>query len=285
MKIVRLLLASTICGATVSCGGITCEEERSCGPVVDASASDSRTEADRPETGSEDDTGEPSVDAERAGSRDDGSRDVSSENEAQSPPDADQPTDGRSPDVDPSGDAGRAEAGGNNQDSGTSDATDSGRADALDGSGRGDEGDATGGVPPFACGDPLPVSGFPTVLTAAGSPEAPSGGAITDGVYVLVRVTIYGAYSSVPWDGLELRNGYVHWQHTTYTPNGEAMTGWEEIGQYATVGAALAVDNRICGRDLATRRMWTYSATATRIQLYLRAEATTWVETFALQPE
>lgn len=136
---------------------------------------------------------------------------------------------------------------------------------------------------PFSCGDPLPAVSFPTVLTSSATPPQPAGGNLTDGVYVLEQVVVYGTYSSVPGDVFELRGGYLHHQHTTYSSAGSALTGYEEVGSYASTGAAMAVDVSACGLGTGLS-LWKFTATGDRIQLFDTSSSTTWVQTFTRQP-
>jgi hypothetical protein len=135
----------------------------------------------------------------------------------------------------------------------------------------------------FACGDALPAVTFPTVLTGSGSAPLAAGGAITEGVYRQTRVTIYGTYSSVPGDSFELRNGYFHQRHTTYSSAGSALTGYELIGTYAATGAAMALDVTNCQVGSGPT-LWKFTANGDQIQLFSSASSTTWVQTFQRVP-
>jgi hypothetical protein len=152
----------------------------------------------------------------------------------------------------------------------------------------GGEAGSSGGEPgqapqPFACGDPLPSVTFPTVLTSTGTPPVAAGGELTPGLYILTQVVFYGTYSSVPGDVLELRPGYFHRRHTTYSSTGSALTGYEEIGTYATTGQAMARDVVACGLGSAPG-LWTFTATADEIQLFWTEGSTKRVDIFELQP-
>ncbi len=136
---------------------------------------------------------------------------------------------------------------------------------------------------PFVCGDPLPAVTFPTVLTSTGTPPSATGGEITEGLYVLTEVIFYGSYSSVPGDVLAMRPGYFHRRHTTYSTSGSALTGYEEIGTYATTGQAMARDVTACGLGSAPG-LWKFTATASQIQLFWTEGSTTRIDTFELQP-
>lgn len=216
-----------------------------------------------------------------------------------------------------SGSAGRAEmqgtsggsAGGQSSHGGTAagaggsalDAGSSGQAAASEGGSAGEEaagggggadpssvgGDAgAGGMPvgePFMCGDLLPAVAFPVVLTSTSTAPAAAGGTIADGVYVQTQVVIYGTYSSVPGDVFELRNGFVHRRHTTYSSAGSALTGYEEIGTYAATGAAMARDVTACGLG-GGQALWSFTAHPDEMELFTREGSTTWVQTFERQP-
>jgi hypothetical protein len=182
-----------------------------------------------------------------------------------------------------SGSDGNAGASGDGGEPGSS--GDSGAGGAADSGGSAGDG-GTGGMPPepepFTCDDPLPAVTFPTVLTSTATPPQPAGGVITEGVYVLTQVVIYGTYSSVPGDVFELRDGYLHHQHTSYSSSGSALTGYEQIGTYATTGAAMAIDVVACGLGSGPG-LWKFTANGGQIQLFTSASSTTWVQTFELQ--
>ncbi len=147
-------------------------------------------------------------------------------------------------------------------------------------------GGESGAVPepqPFVCGDPLPAVTFPTVLTSTGTPPAAAGGEITEGLYVLTEVIFYGSYSSVPGDVLAMRPGYFHRKHTTYSSSGSALTGYEEIGTYATTGQAMARDVTACGLGSAPG-LWKFTATPSEIRLFWTEGSTTRIDVFELQP-
>lgn len=136
---------------------------------------------------------------------------------------------------------------------------------------------------PFACGAPLPPVTFPVVITSTAVPPQPAGGELTDGVYVLEQVTIYGTYSSVPGDVFELRGGYLHHQHTTFSKAGSGLAGYEEVGSYATTGGAMAIDLAACniGKGFS---LWKFTAMGDRVQLFTSESSTTWVQTFKRLP-
>jgi hypothetical protein len=186
-----------------------------------------------------------------------------------------------------SGDAGNGAGGAAGADPGSGAAAGAGGAGGT-GTAEGDagasgEGGAAPEPQPFVCGDPLPAVTFPTVLTSTGTPPAAAGGEITEGLYVLTEVVFYGSYSSVPGDVLAMRPGYFHRQHTTYSTTGSALTGYEEIGTYATTGQAMARDVTACGLGSAPG-LWKFTATPSQIRLFWTEGATTRIDTFELQP-
>ena len=139
-------------------------------------------------------------------------------------------------------------------------------------------------VAPLACGDALPAVSFPTVYVASGTPPSPAGGAITEGVYALTKVTCYSSsYSSVSGDSFQLQNGAFHLRHVTYSTSGSALTGYEELGTYAASGAAMAIDVTLCGTSNTAQALWKYTASSTQIETFSGSASDTCIETFALQ--
>jgi hypothetical protein len=150
--------------------------------------------------------------------------------------------------------------------------------------GAGGEGGAAGSMEPvpFSCGDELPPVTFPEVFTGTGTPPVPEGGAITEGLYLLKQVVIYGTYSSVPGDVFELRAGQLHHRHTTFSSSGSALTGYEQVGTYATTGAAMAIDVDACGVGSGPA-LWRFTAAGNEIRLFATQSSTTWIQTFELE--
>ena len=187
------------------------------------------------------------------------------------------------------GDAGRDAAAGASGEGGSAGAVangEGGDSSAGDGSTgeSGAAGTTGGGEPvaqPFACDDPLPLITFPVVLTSDAAPPKPAGGKLVDGVYVLDRVEIYGTYYSVPADAFELRGGYLIHEYVAYSKSGSALTGYKEIGTYATTGAVMAVSGTVC--SIGTSSLWRFTAEGEKIQLFDTEASTTWVQTFHRQ--
>lgn len=141
-----------------------------------------------------------------------------------------------------------------------------------------------GGAAPLGCGDPMPRSAFPLVLTSSASPRLPAGGSVTEGLYALTNVTIYGDYYSVPWGAIELRGGYVHRRYVNYTPEGEARAGDEQVGQYAIVGAAMALSVKSCQWGMDSQVLLKFTSTPTEIEIFETQSSTTWIQKYTLQP-
>jgi hypothetical protein len=135
----------------------------------------------------------------------------------------------------------------------------------------------------FECGDALPTLAFPPVFTGSGTAPLPAGGTILEGAYAQTRVTIYGNYSSVPADSIELRQGNIHARHTSYNSAGTALTGFELVGTYATTGAAMALDVSNCQVGSGPT-LWKFSAAGDQLLLFTNSATTTWVQTFQRLP-
>lgn len=135
----------------------------------------------------------------------------------------------------------------------------------------------------FTCGEALPNVTFPAVMTADGTPADAEGGSLEEGTYVQTKVLIYGEFFNVPGDVFELRNGFVHHQHTTFGKDGSSLTGYERIGSYATTGSTIAMDVEPCGAGNSQAALWSFTAADRELTLFHREGDTTWVQTFLRQ--
>jgi hypothetical protein len=119
---------------------------------------------------------------------------------------------------------------------------------------------------------------------ATGSLPTATGGTITPGLYVLTRVQFFGAFTSVPGEGLEFRaGGFFNRNHTTFlASSGAALTGFHQIGLFSTAGTSLSVETNNCNIAGAGREIWGYTATPTQLTL-IKTQTPVSVETYLRQ--
>lgn len=156
-------------------------------------------------------------------------------------------------------------------------------ADAVD-CGSGDCGQVQ---QPFVCREDVPPqSPRPAASTAADIVFDAVGGAIADGTYTTTEARFSDAFASIPGETIEFRAGFYHRNHTTYSAKtGEAMTGFEEAGNFVVDGSDLKFEGTACvAGDPPARSAWAYSVTNTGFKLLKRSGGLTWEESYELRP-
>lgn len=125
--------------------------------------------------------------------------------------------------------------------------------------------------PPLSCGG-LNVGPKPTTARSMDTPPLPMGGPITDGRYVLKDVVFYEDQFSYSRATLDIRNNWFHRLYSVYNLSDDPLSGYEEIGTYATTGGAMALDVWLCGSTTKVPYLWRFTATPTAIKIFTDAQ-------------
>ncbi len=137
---------------------------------------------------------------------------------------------------------------------------------------------------PFTCEHYVTIPG-PLVAFSPGSPPVPTGGPLTDGKYLLTRVTFFrtNTYDSISHEIFEIRSGYIHVHHDVYGAMDAAIAGSELIGTYVTNGPAMALNVQACNIAFYGPVLWTYSSAPGRFLRFDQTNSYSWIEEFELQ--
>lgn len=135
----------------------------------------------------------------------------------------------------------------------------------------------------FRCQEDVPQqSPLPLASLSPAQRTSDADGSLEDGTYGTIEVRFLGEFASVPGETLELRDGYYHRNHTTYSARtGEAMTGFEETGAFTVDGGQVTFEGSACvaGNPDAVGT-WSYWVTDTGFNLLKESGSLSWVEVY-----